>query len=92
MSIFFLIVWAFLLIVLAKSIKIIKEHQRAAVFRLGKLFAVRGPGLIWLIPIVEKAEIVDLNKWVPGWQGLSKTDLDGKVRSVALSNPGNRKR
>jgi regulator of protease activity HflC (stomatin/prohibitin superfamily) len=83
-----LIVLLLVLIVLcASSIKIIKEYQRAAVFRLGQLIGVRGPGLIFVLPMVDKAEIVDLNKWIPGWRGLSEDELRERVKSVALSHP-----
>jgi len=83
----FVVFWLVLVIIGVSSIRIIKEHQRAAMFRLGQFVGVRGPGLIWVIPIVDKAEIIDLNKWVPGWQGLATQELDERVKSVALSRP-----
>jgi regulator of protease activity HflC (stomatin/prohibitin superfamily) len=48
------------LIILAYSIRVIREYQRAVVFRLGRLLGAKGPGLIFLIPIIDKAVIVDL--------------------------------
>ena len=92
MSIPLLIFWIFPILILASSIRIVKEYQRAAIFRLGQFYAVRGPGPILLIPIVDKVEMIDLNKWVPDWQGLSKADLEKKVKSVALTNPGSSRR
>ncbi|MDQ4067450.1 MAG: slipin family protein, partial [Thermoproteota archaeon] len=44
----------------AYSIRIIREYQRAVVFRLGRLLGAKGPGLILLIPIIDRAVIVDL--------------------------------
>ncbi len=87
MLIFELVPWIILMIVVASSIKIIKEYQRAAVFRLGQFFGVRGPSVIFMIPVVDKIQIIDLNKWIPDWQRLSKTELDERVKSVALSHP-----
>lgn len=78
-----------LFIVAANSIRVIKEYQRAAIFRLGHFMGVRGPGLIWIVPMVDKAQVIDLNQWVPDWQGLSKGELDDRVKSVALSRPEN---
>lgn len=75
-------------IVLATSIKIIKENHRAAIFRLGQFFAVLGPGVVLVLPFVDKIELIDLNRWVPEWRSLSKPDLDEKVKSVALAQPG----
>lgn len=54
---------AFLIIVLAVSligIKIFKEYERGVVFRLGRLVSFRGPGLSFVIPLVEKMIRVDL--------------------------------
>jgi len=46
----------FVLIVLAAAIKILREYDRAVIFRLGRLIPVKGPGLILLIPIVDRME------------------------------------
>lgn len=44
----------------ASGIKIIQEYERAVVFRLGRLVGKRGPGLVIIIPIIEKMVRVDL--------------------------------
>ncbi len=46
----------FLLIILASAIKILREYERAVIFRLGRLIPAKGPGLILLIPIVDRME------------------------------------
>ena len=48
------------LIIIAYSIRVIREYQRAVVFRLGRLLGAKGPGLIFLIPIIDRTVIVDL--------------------------------
>lgn len=53
----------FLIIVLAvglSGVKIFKEYERGVVFRLGRLVSFRGPGLSFVIPLVEKMIRVDL--------------------------------
>jgi len=85
MSIPFLIICVLATLFLVSFIRIIKEYQRAAIFRLGQFIAVCGPGLICLIPIIDKVKVVELNKWSPEWQELSKTELDARVKAVALS-------
>src|SRR2546425_828106 len=50
----------FFLGVLASSIKIVKEYERAVLFRLGRLAGVRGPGIFFIIPIFDKLNKVDL--------------------------------
>jgi regulator of protease activity HflC (stomatin/prohibitin superfamily) len=47
-------------IILASALRIVREYERAVVFRLGRLIGAKGPGLIFLIPIVDKAVKVDL--------------------------------
>jgi regulator of protease activity HflC (stomatin/prohibitin superfamily) len=46
--------------VLSAMIKIIREYERAVVFRLGRLLGAKGPGLIFLIPFVDRMVKVDL--------------------------------
>ncbi len=47
---------AFALILAAAAVRILREYERAVVFRLGRLIPVKGPGLILLIPIVDRME------------------------------------
>ena len=46
------------------AIKIVPEYQRLVVFRLGRSVGDKGPGLIWLIPFVDRAVRVDLREQV----------------------------
>src|SRR6266436_7673153 len=47
-------------IVLPQAIRILPEYERGVIFRLGKLLAAKGPGLILLIPIVDRMVKMDL--------------------------------
>src|SRR5215475_13812640 len=47
-------------ILLISGIKVLREYERAVVFRLGRIVAARGPGIIYVIPFVEKMLRVDL--------------------------------
>src|SRR5438445_11071648 len=60
-----LISWAIPLIILAviilpQAIRILREYERGVIFRLGKLLGAKGPGLIFLIPIVDRMVRMDL--------------------------------
>lgn len=48
------------LIILSRSIKIVKEYERAVIFRLGRLIGAKGPGLFFIIPWVDSVRKVDL--------------------------------
>ncbi|MGC8855299.1 MAG: SPFH domain-containing protein [Anaerolineae bacterium] len=52
------------LVVLANAIRIVPEYQRLVVFRLGRCIGTKGPGLILLIPVVDRAVKVDLREQV----------------------------
>jgi len=70
---------------LASSIKILNEYERAVVFRLGKFTGVRGPGLIILIPVVEKMQKIDLRVVtmdVPSQDIITKDNVTVKVNGV----------
>ena len=57
--------WAIPLVILAviifpQAIRILREYERGVIFRLGKLLTAKGPGLIFLIPIVDRMVRMDL--------------------------------
>src|SRR5881227_3515909 len=47
-------------IVLPQSLRILREYERGVIFRLGKLQGAKGPGLIFLIPVVDRMVRMDL--------------------------------
>lgn len=75
----------FLLIVLSNAIKILREYERGVVFRLGRLIAQRGPGLILLIPIIDKMVRVSLRTVVldvPPQDVITQDNVSIKVNAV----------
>ena len=50
----------FVILYIVKALRVINEYERAVVFRFGKFIGVRGPGLIFILPGLESAVIVDL--------------------------------
>jgi regulator of protease activity HflC (stomatin/prohibitin superfamily) len=72
-------------IVVANAIRIVREYERLVVFRLGRLVGQRGPGLVFLIPIVDRAvrvglRIVTLD--VPPQDIITKDNVTVKVNAV----------
>ncbi len=55
---------AVLIIGLISAIRVVNEYQRLVVFRLGRCIGARGPGLVLLIPVIDKAVRVDLREQV----------------------------
>ncbi len=54
------IIVIFLIAVLSSAIKIMPEYQRMVIFRLGRLLGIKGPGLVFIIPIIDKTIRLDL--------------------------------
>lgn len=74
-----------LLILLFNTIKILNEYERAVVFRLGRFSGIRGPGLIILIPGIEKMKRVDLRTItmdIPTQDIISKDNVTLSINGV----------
>ncbi len=80
----FLIILGVLLVI---GIKKLKEYERAVVFRLGKIMGTVGPGMIYVTPLIDRMVRVDLNKLLPGWQGLPKDELNQRVQALVSKTP-----
>lgn len=79
---FFLLV---VLILLAYSIRIVREYERAVVFRLGRVIGAKGPGIVFIIPIIDRAIIVDLRIHtvdVPRQKIITKDNVEVSVDAV----------
>jgi len=74
-----------LLIFLALSIKVVREYERAVIFRLGRLLGAKGPGLFFVIPFVDNFIKVDLRITavdVPEQQIITKDNVTVGVDAV----------
>jgi len=70
---------------LFSAIKVLNEYQRAVVFRLGRVLHAKGPGLIILIPVIDKMIKVSLRILaldVPGQDVITKDNVSVKVNAV----------
>ena len=73
------------IIILATSIKVLREYERGVTFTLGRFTSVKGPGLIILIPFVQTMNRVDLRTMVvdvPTQDVISKDNVSVKVNAV----------
>ena len=78
--------WIILLaIIVFLSVRVSREDERLVIFRLGRFFKIAGPGLVLLIPFLDRSIKVNLSENIPGWQGLPKEELDEKVKTFVLS-------
>jgi len=82
-------------IILSQAIKILREYERGVIFRLGRLVGAKGPGLILLIPIVDRMVRISLRiitMDVPAQEVITKDTVPVKVNAVIyfrVVNPEN---
>ena len=74
-----------LVVFLVSGLKVLREYERMVIFRLGRLVGARGPGVIYVIPGIEKAIRVDLRTItmdVPAQDVITKDNVSIKVNAV----------
>jgi regulator of protease activity HflC (stomatin/prohibitin superfamily) len=84
-SVWMIVLIVFLVLILSNAIRILREYERAVIFRLGRLMAVKGPGLILLIPIIDKMVRVSLRTVVmdvPPQDIITQDNVSIKVNAV----------
>jgi regulator of protease activity HflC (stomatin/prohibitin superfamily) len=80
------IVVFFAVILLAAAIRVLREYERGVIFRLGRLIAQKGPGLIFLIPIIDRMVRVDLRTVtlnIPPQEVITRDNVTARVNAVA---------
>jgi regulator of protease activity HflC (stomatin/prohibitin superfamily) len=80
-----LVVLAIVAVLAGASIRILREYERAVVFRLGRLLGIKGPGLILLIPAVDRMVRVDLRTVtldIPPQNLITRDNVPAKVNAV----------
>ena len=75
------------ILVAQTAIKILKEYERGVMFRLGRLQAVKGPGIFFIIPFVDRMVKVDLRVVtldIPTQEAITKDNVTVKVNAVTF--------
>jgi regulator of protease activity HflC (stomatin/prohibitin superfamily) len=73
------------LVLIISGIKILKEYERAVVFRLGRMVGARGPGIVYVIPGIEKMVRMDLRTVtmdIPPQDVITRDNVSVKVNAV----------
>ena len=80
-----LIIIIFVALAIISGVKILKEYERAVVFRLGRMVGARGPGLVYVIPQIEKMVRMDLRTVtmdIPPQDVITRDNVSVKVNAV----------
>ena len=78
------VVWVVALV--GAAVKILREYERGVVFRLGRLIGQKGPGLILLIPVIDRMVRVDLRTvtlQIPPQEVITRDNVPARVNAVA---------
>jgi regulator of protease activity HflC (stomatin/prohibitin superfamily) len=76
----------FALIFVGSSVRVLREYERGVIFRLGRLIATKGPGLIFLIPLIDRMVKVDLRTVtlnIPPQEVITRDNVPCRVNAVA---------
>jgi regulator of protease activity HflC (stomatin/prohibitin superfamily) len=83
--IFWVLILFFALTILRSAIKIVNEYERGVIFRLGRIQGAKGPGLFFIIPIIDQMQKVDLRVVtldVPTQEAITRDNVTIKVNAV----------
>jgi regulator of protease activity HflC (stomatin/prohibitin superfamily) len=76
----------FLVIILIAAIKVVQEYERGVIFRLGRLQGAKGPGIFFIIPLVDRMVKVDLRVVtldIPTQEAITRDNVTVSVNAVA---------
>ena len=82
---FYILALVLIVFFLASAIKVLKEYERGVIFRLGRVIKTKGPGLIILIPVIDKMVKVSLRLVamdVPSQDVITRDNVSIKVNAV----------
>ncbi len=74
-----------LVVILSAAIRVVQEYERGVVFRLGRYVGIRGPGLVFLIPFIERMQKIGLRVItmdVPAQEAITRDNVTVKVDAV----------
>src|SRR3954464_14060559 len=75
----------FVLIFLGSAVRVLREYERGVIFRLGRLIAQKGPGLILLVPVIDRMVRVDLRTVtlnIPPQEVITRDNVPARVNAV----------
>ncbi len=71
------------------SVRVVREDDRLAIMRLGQFIGIRGPGIVWVIPVVDKTARINMDRDIPRWRSLSSEQLANEIeRHLTTSGLG----
>jgi regulator of protease activity HflC (stomatin/prohibitin superfamily) len=75
------------ILIISSAVRIVQEYERGVIFRLGRLVGAKGPGLFFIIPMIDRMQKVDLRVVtldVPSQEVITKDNVTVKVNAVVF--------
>ncbi len=79
------LLFLFIIITVFSTFRVVNEHNRLVIYRLGRLIGIRGPGLVLIIPFTDKSKTVDLRESSKHLENIPAGTIDGTSLVVDLS-------
>ena len=82
-----LVVFFVVLFIFTSAVKVVREYERVVIFRLGRLQGAKGPGLFFIIPIVDKIVLVSLRTHtldVPPQEVITRDNVTASVNAIVF--------
>src|SRR5690242_1737463 len=79
------VIAVFLIFVLANAIKVVQEYERGVIFRIGRLVGAKGPGLFFIIPVLDRIVRIDLRVVtleIPTQEVITRDNVSVRVNAV----------
>ena len=77
---------AFLIVIFMSAVKVVQEYERGVIFRLGRLQGPKGPGIFFIIPLIDRMVKVDLRVVtldIPTQEAITRDNVTVRVNAVA---------
>ncbi len=76
---FSLILALLVLVLLLSSLRVVGDHERLAIVRLGRYLGLKGPGLVLVVPGIDRGIRLDLDRDIPDWRALSAEGVEERI-------------
>jgi regulator of protease activity HflC (stomatin/prohibitin superfamily) len=80
-----LVIIFLLVVIVLISIRVVKEYQRGVIFRIGRLHGAKGPGLFFVIPLLDRMRVIDLRVRtvdIPPQESMTRDNVTVRVNAV----------
>lgn len=79
------IIWIFFDVVIAAGLKLAAQWEKGVIFRLGKFSSIKGPGIFFIIPLIDQVRMIDMRVLamdIPAQQVITKDNVPVKINGV----------